>query len=149
MKRTDSGIAWTRKLSGVRFDPFREGRRGELVLGGVMESLITSNPAIMMDPSRAVRIFLTFSRYHEGYEARWTQRPENRMIKSKLTAKAQTTIPRPVREALRLEVGDEIAYQIQGKRVIVTKAQSASADDPFVTFSEWDSDADREGYGNL
>jgi antitoxin PrlF len=71
------------------------------------------------------------------------------MIKSKLTTKAQTTIPRPVREALRLQVGDEIVYQIEGKQVILTKAQGGSAEDPFTTFSEWDSDADREGYGKL
>jgi antitoxin PrlF len=71
------------------------------------------------------------------------------MIKSKLTAKAQTTIPRPVREALRLRVGDEVLYQIEGDRVILTKASTAPADDPFATFSEWNSDADRDGYGDL
>ena len=34
------------------------------------------------------------------------------MIVSKLTSKAQTTIPQPVRAALRLEPGDELLYQI-------------------------------------
>lgn len=71
------------------------------------------------------------------------------MIKSKVTAKAQTTIPRPVREALHLAVGDEIAYEIRDDRVVLSKASSASADDPFATFSEWDSAADREGYAGL
>jgi antitoxin PrlF len=71
------------------------------------------------------------------------------MIKSKLTAKSQTTIPQPVREALRLRAGDEVLYQIEGERVILTKASSAPIDDPFVTFAEWNSDADREGYGDL
>jgi antitoxin PrlF len=71
------------------------------------------------------------------------------MIKSKLTAKAQTTIPQPVREALRLGVGDEIVYEIKGERVFLTKAQGAPTDDPFATFTEWDSEADREGYGDL
>ena len=48
----------------------------------------------------------------------------SRMIKSKLTAKAQTTIPQPVRDALRLRVGDEIAYEIQDGRVVLTKASA-------------------------
>lgn len=71
------------------------------------------------------------------------------MIKSKLTAKAQTTIPQPVRTALHLRVGDEIVYQIEGERVILTKAPGVPVDDPFATFSEWDSEADREGYATL
>jgi antitoxin PrlF len=71
------------------------------------------------------------------------------MIKSKLTAKAQTTIPQPVRSALRLQVGDEILYEIDGDRVILTKVRSDGGEDPFRTFSEWESDADREGYGDL
>jgi len=71
------------------------------------------------------------------------------MIKSKLTAKAQTTLPRPVREALRLRVGDEVLYQIDGERVILTKASGPPNDDPFTTFTEWNSDADCEGYGDL
>ncbi|MQA91208.1 MAG: transcriptional regulator [Gemmatimonas sp.] len=71
------------------------------------------------------------------------------MIKSKLTTKAQTTIPQPVRAALRLRVGDEIVYQIEGERVILTKALSVAADDPFATFNEWNSEADRKGYADL
>jgi antitoxin PrlF len=71
------------------------------------------------------------------------------MIKSKLTAKAQTTIPQPVRAALRLDVGDEIVYEIEGDRVILTKARPTAGDDPFATFGEWDSKADRDGYGSL
>lgn len=71
------------------------------------------------------------------------------MIKSKLTTKAQTTIPRPVRDALRLEPGDEIVYRIQDDRVVLTKASLATADDPFATFTDWDSAADRDGYAAL
>lgn len=71
------------------------------------------------------------------------------MITSKLTSKAQTTIPLPVRTALRLTAGDELAYVIDGDRVIVSKAEKASADDPFATFSEWSSEADRVGYADL
>ena len=71
------------------------------------------------------------------------------MITSKLTSKAQTTIPQPVRAALRLAEGDELAYEIDGGRVILTKASERSAEDPFGAFHEWDSDADRKAYAGL
>ena len=72
------------------------------------------------------------------------------MIKSKLTRKSQTTIPKPVRSALRLEAGDEIVYEIvDGGRAVLTKAPSDPVDDPFATFREWDGDADREAYAEL
>jgi antitoxin PrlF len=74
---------------------------------------------------------------------------ENAMIKSKLTSKAQTTIPLPVRNALRLGPGDELVYAIEGDRVILTKADRPPVDDPFATFSEWSSESDREGYAEL
>lgn len=72
------------------------------------------------------------------------------MITSKLTSKAQTTIPQPVRTALRLRKGDEIAYSIEPGRVVLTRAESDKvADDPFRTFSEWDSPADTKAYAGL
>lgn len=72
------------------------------------------------------------------------------MIVSKLTTKAQTTIPQPVRAALRLKPGDELLYQIDDDRVILTKAgHGAATDDPFRTFTEWDSEADAKAYGDL
>lgn len=65
------------------------------------------------------------------------------MIHSRITSKAQTTIPRAVREALRLEVGDDVAYQIDGDRVILTRV---TGPDPFIanfsTFTEWADEAD-------
>jgi antitoxin PrlF len=71
------------------------------------------------------------------------------MIKSKLTSKAQTTIPLPVRNALRIGPGDELVYAIEGDRVVLSKADRSSVDDPFATFSEWSSESDREGYAKL
>ncbi len=71
------------------------------------------------------------------------------MITSKLSSKAQTTIPQPVRMALRLKEGDELVYEISGEHVILRKAADAASDNPFQTFSEWDSDADRKAYGKL
>jgi antitoxin PrlF len=71
------------------------------------------------------------------------------MITSKLTTKAQTTVPQPVRAALHLETGDELAYSIEDGRVILTKVVHHKTDDPFRTFHEWDSAADRKAYGKL
>ena len=71
------------------------------------------------------------------------------MITSRLTSKAQTTIPQPVRMALRLKGGDELVYAIEGDRVVLTKAQPLSPEDPFGTFGEWDSVADRKAYADL
>jgi antitoxin PrlF len=71
------------------------------------------------------------------------------MITSRLTSKAQTTIPLPVRHALHLAPGDELGYAIDGERVILTRAEKAPADDPFATFNEWSSEADRVGYAGL
>ena len=71
------------------------------------------------------------------------------MITSKLTAKAQTTIPQPVRVALGVREGDELAYIIEDGRVILIKARAESAEDPFRAFCEWDSDADRKAYAGL
>src|ERR1700712_329527 len=93
------------------------------------------NPTTSVPCTWLVRIFLTCGGREQG------------MITSKITSKAQTTIPQPVRAALRLKEGDEVAYIIEAGRVILTRAGSDNPDDPFATFSEWDSDADRKAYG--
>ena len=51
------------------------------------------------------------------------------MMVSKLTSKAQTTIPQAVRTALHLKEGDEIAYSIEDGRVVLTKAAGRAAED--------------------
>jgi len=71
------------------------------------------------------------------------------MITSKLTSKAQTTIPQAVRNALGLREGDQLAYVIEGGRVVLTKASVSTIDDPFLLFSEWDSEADERAYADL
>jgi antitoxin PrlF len=71
------------------------------------------------------------------------------MITSKLSSKAQTTIPLPVRHALRLSEGDELVYTIEADRVVLTKAHRGAIDDPFATFGEWSSPADCDGYADL
>jgi antitoxin PrlF len=77
------------------------------------------------------------------------------MIVSKLTTKAQTTIPQPVRSALGVRDGDELAYAIEDGRVILTKAPARSVrhndplEDPFATFWEWSSPEDSEDFAGL
>jgi antitoxin PrlF len=72
------------------------------------------------------------------------------MITSKLTSKLQTTIPQAVRTALGLKQGDEIAYEIDGDRVLLRKAKDVLIDDdPFAVFDEWNSEADRKGYADF
>ena len=70
------------------------------------------------------------------------------MIQSRITSKAQTTIPAPVRKALGLKEGDLVSYRIEEGRVIMTRAE-ASTEDPFATFSEWSSAADRDAYAGF
>jgi antitoxin PrlF len=71
------------------------------------------------------------------------------VITSKLTSKAQTTIPRPVRTAMHLKEGDEIVYVIEGDRVILTRAATEVTDDTCATFGEWNTEADRRAYADL
>ncbi len=71
------------------------------------------------------------------------------MITSKLTTKAQTTLPRAVRAALGVKPGDDVVYEIAGGVVTLRRAATEAVDDPFVTFSEWDSEADQKAYADL
>lgn len=70
------------------------------------------------------------------------------MIIGKITAKAQTTVPRAVRRALGLKPGDEVVWEIDGDQVIMTRARAAT--DPFVgnfsSFTEWASEADCKAF---
>lgn len=71
------------------------------------------------------------------------------MIVSKLTSKAQTTIPQPVRNALHLREGDTIAYRIEGDHVVITRSSPEAVDDPFATFWEWAGEADLRAYADF
>jgi len=72
---------------------------------------------------------------------------------SKLTSKYQTTVPAAVREALCLEKGDVLAFEIaDGGAVTVRKAvalDQAFADALQSQLSEWASDEDDEAYRGL
>lgn len=70
------------------------------------------------------------------------------MILSRLTGKAQTTIPAAVRRALGVEEGDYVAYTIEDGRVVLTRAEAPELD-PFAAFDEWDGEADRKAYAGF
>jgi antitoxin PrlF len=72
---------------------------------------------------------------------------------SKLTSKYQTTVPAPVRDALCLEKGDSLTFEI-GADGAVTVRKSVPLDPAFADalqsqLSEWDSDDDDEAYRGL
>jgi antitoxin PrlF len=48
-----------------------------------------------------------------------------------------------------LKEGDEIAYAIKGDKTVLTRVAPEASDDPFSTFGEWDSEADRKAYADL
>lgn len=72
---------------------------------------------------------------------------------SKLTAKAQTTIPKEVREALGAKPGDMLVYRI-AKSGKVTLAKAEALDRAYLkavesTLSEWTSEEDAAAFDNL
>ena len=72
------------------------------------------------------------------------------MITSKLTTKAQTTVPQPVRAALGLKAGDLLWYELVDGQVILRKSPATPIkDDPLGAFGEWRSLADEVAYGQL
>jgi bifunctional DNA-binding transcriptional regulator/antitoxin component of YhaV-PrlF toxin-antitoxin module len=67
------------------------------------------------------------------------------MIIGRITAKAQTTIPRAVRLALGIGPGDEIGYEIDGDKVVLTRVKPDEKDmfvNNFSTFTEWSDEYD-------
>ena len=72
------------------------------------------------------------------------------MVHAALRAKAQTTVPRSVREALGVGEGDRLAWAIEGNRAVVTRVANPvdPFDNPFALFTEWADDLDSV-YDNL
>jgi antitoxin PrlF len=68
---------------------------------------------------------------------------------SKLTSKAQTVIPKEVRQRLGLKPGDLLRYVFDGHRVVIERVKNDFEDDPFATFTEWASEADERAYKSL
>lgn len=69
-------------------------------------------------------------------------------IRSKITSKSQTVIPRPIRDRLGIRPGDMLDYIETDHGILVEKARVVE-EDPFATFSEWSSEADDKAYADL
>jgi antitoxin PrlF len=72
---------------------------------------------------------------------------------AKVTAKGQTTIPKEVREALEIEPGDLIVWEVApNRKAVVRRAQPWDLEYLRAvegTLSEWTSPADEEAYRDL
>ncbi|HZP09455.1 AbrB/MazE/SpoVT family DNA-binding domain-containing protein [Methyloceanibacter sp.] len=71
---------------------------------------------------------------------------------SKLTAKAQTTVPKRVREALALRPGDQLVYEIEGTQVRLAKL--AGGDEAYLrslqaSLGEWETTEDAAAFDDL
>ncbi len=50
-----------------------------------------------------------------------------------ITSKGQITLPKPIRQALGVDYGGKVAFDLQGSQVIVTRADEAFHEDPAIT----------------
>jgi antitoxin PrlF len=71
------------------------------------------------------------------------------MFVFRLTPESMRTLPEPLLSALHVDVGDDVACSVEDGRVVLTKAGPQGREDPFCTFDEWDSEADRKAYAHL
>ncbi len=74
------------------------------------------------------------------------------MHTSKLSSKAQVTLPRKVREALGAKAGDTIAYEVEGNVVKLKRLEPFDAAFHAAlssTLDEWTTDADEEAFRDL
>lgn len=66
------------------------------------------------------------------------------MIQSRITSKAQVTLPKAVRTALKLESGDRVVWEIESGRVVLSRAQADEEGfvNNFAAFTEWADELD-------
>ncbi len=50
-----------------------------------------------------------------------------------ITSKGQITLPKPIRQALGVSVGEKIAFDLRGTEVVVTRAGDTDHADPAIT----------------
>jgi antitoxin PrlF len=70
----------------------------------------------------------------------------------KITSKAQTTVPKEVRDALGVKAGDTLVYRIAKGKVTVARAEPldrAYLKSLESTLSEWASEEDAKAYDDL
>jgi AbrB family looped-hinge helix DNA binding protein len=77
------------------------------------------------------------------------------MKPGKLTIKHQVTIPRDVRRALGLKAGDQVMFEVEDGKAIITKLEMGEpGDEEWYRFSmsqmtEWASSEDDEAFRDL
>ncbi len=74
------------------------------------------------------------------------------MHTSRLSSKGQVTIPKDIREAIGLEPGNMIAYEVQNGSVILSRVEAFDAafhEALSNTLKEWDSPEDEEAFRDL
>lgn len=49
-----------------------------------------------------------------------------------LTSKGQITLPKPIRQALNVDFGEKLAFDLEGDRVIVTRVAGEPHEDPAI-----------------
>ena len=56
---------------------------------------------------------------------------------SRMTSKGQITIPKKVREAFGLKVGDDVTFRIEGRRAIISKGERKSISSLLTSQESW------------
>ena len=74
------------------------------------------------------------------------------MACARITAQGQTTIPKAVRDAVHLEEGDLLSFEVEGDHLVVRKV--APTDNHYLqglsgTLTEWTSPEDEEAWRDL
>lgn len=49
-----------------------------------------------------------------------------------ITAKGQITLPKPIRQALGVDFGGKVAFDLRGSQVVVTRVEDAPHEDPAI-----------------
>lgn len=49
-----------------------------------------------------------------------------------ITSKGQITLPKPIRQALGVDYGGKVAFDLRGKQVIVSRVDESSHEDPAI-----------------
>ena len=50
-----------------------------------------------------------------------------------ITSKGQITLPKPIRQALGVDYGGKVAFDLRGSQVVVTRVDESSHDDPAIS----------------
>ena len=70
----------------------------------------------------------------------------SKIVTARLSAKAQTVIPKPIRDRLGVGPGDVIVFEIRDGEVVLRPLRRTARDDPFAVFHEWSGAADEDAY---